>query len=92
MISLPQCAAARLSLFDGGFATHAVAAATFVFPLPEGEDPVHLASSMCTGLIGRRALKTAGDAEPWPPRRLRLPMLATAAIAQTIGEEDMPPH
>ena len=48
---------------DGGFAEYCVADARFVFPLPEGGDPVALAPLLCAGLIGYRALKLAGPAE-----------------------------
>ncbi len=48
---------------DGGFATHALADARYVFSL-EGLalDDVHAAPLMCAGLIGWRALRMAGDA------------------------------
>ena len=48
---------------DGGFASHAVADARYVFDL-EGVplDDVHAAPLMCAGLIGWRALRMAGDA------------------------------
>src|ERR1700761_5909990 len=40
---------------DGGFATHAVADAKFVFPLPETGDDVATAPLLCAGLIGWRS-------------------------------------
>ena len=46
---------------DGGFATHAVADAKFVFPLPEIGGDVATAPLLCAGLIGWRSLKIAGD-------------------------------
>jgi propanol-preferring alcohol dehydrogenase len=46
---------------DGGFATHAVAEATFAFPLEGFDDPVAAAPLMCAGLIGWRSLAIAGD-------------------------------
>ena len=46
---------------DGGYATHTIADADFVFPLPEDLDPVETAPLLCAGLIGWRSLKLAGD-------------------------------
>ncbi|MFO1082152.1 MAG: zinc-dependent alcohol dehydrogenase family protein [Reyranellaceae bacterium] len=46
---------------DGGFASHAVADATYAFPLDGFDDPVAAAPLMCAGLIGWRSLKIAGD-------------------------------
>ncbi|MEP9354315.1 zinc-dependent alcohol dehydrogenase family protein [Xanthobacter sp. KR7-65] len=46
---------------DGGFASHAVADAAFVYPLGEAGDDVALAPLLCAGLIGWRTLKMAGD-------------------------------
>jgi alcohol dehydrogenase, propanol-preferring len=46
---------------DGGYATHAIAEADFVFPLSEDLDPVEAAPLLCAGLIGWRSLKMAGD-------------------------------
>jgi propanol-preferring alcohol dehydrogenase len=48
---------------DGGFATHALADASYCFSL-EGlaMDDVSAAPLMCAGLIGWRSLKAAGDA------------------------------
>jgi alcohol dehydrogenase, propanol-preferring len=46
---------------DGGFATHAVADAKFVFSLPEAGDDVATAPLLCAGLIGWRSLKIAGE-------------------------------
>lgn len=46
---------------DGGFASHTVADARFVYPLgDEGED-IALAPLLCAGLIGWRTLKMAGE-------------------------------
>jgi propanol-preferring alcohol dehydrogenase len=47
---------------DGGFATHVVADAAYVFPLDEFPDPVAAAPLMCAGLIGWRSLRCAGAA------------------------------
>src|SRR6202035_2651606 len=46
---------------DGGYATHTIAEADFVFPLPADLDPVETAPLLCAGLIGWRSLKLAGD-------------------------------
>src|SRR6476646_8431629 len=46
---------------DGGYATHTIAEADFVFPLSEDLDPVATAPLLCAGLIGWRSLKLAGD-------------------------------
>ena len=46
---------------DGGFATHAVADAKFVFRLPESGEDAALAPLLCAGLIGWRSLKIAGE-------------------------------
>ena len=46
---------------DGGFATHAIADASYSFPLDGFEDPVAAAPHLCAGLIGWRSLKLAGD-------------------------------
>jgi alcohol dehydrogenase, propanol-preferring len=48
---------------DGGYATHAVADARFVFPLPATGDDVHAAPLLCAGLIGWRSLAIAGDGQ-----------------------------
>lgn len=46
---------------DGGYATHVVADARYVFPLPETGDDAATAPLLCAGLIGWRSLKLAGD-------------------------------
>ncbi|HEX9168224.1 MAG TPA: zinc-dependent alcohol dehydrogenase family protein [Roseiarcus sp.] len=46
---------------DGGYATHTIAEAAFVFPLSDDLDPVAAAPLLCAGLIGWRSLKMAGD-------------------------------
>lgn len=45
---------------DGGYATHVVADARYVFALPEDGDDVATAPLLCAGLIGWRSLKMAG--------------------------------
>jgi propanol-preferring alcohol dehydrogenase len=46
---------------DGGYATHVVADAHYVFPLPENGDDVADAPLLCAGLIGWRSLQIAGE-------------------------------
>ncbi len=46
---------------DGGYASHAIADADFVFPLSGDIDPIETAPLLCAGLIGWRSLKLAGD-------------------------------
>jgi propanol-preferring alcohol dehydrogenase len=46
---------------DGGYATHAIAHARFVFPLPATGDDIHTAPLLCAGLIGWRSLGIAGE-------------------------------
>lgn len=68
----PYCRALRENLCDaaeftgytrdGGFATHVVADAAYVFPLDEFPDPVAAAPLMCAGLIGWRSLRSVGAA------------------------------
>jgi propanol-preferring alcohol dehydrogenase len=68
----PYCASGRENLCDdplftgytrdGGYATHAVADASFCFPLPEDGDAAELAPLLCAGLIGWRSLKMTGAA------------------------------
>jgi len=47
---------------DGGYATHAVADASFCFPLPEEGDAAEMAPLLCAGLIGWRSYRMAGEA------------------------------
>jgi alcohol dehydrogenase, propanol-preferring len=46
---------------DGGYATHVVADARFVFPLPANGDDAATAPLLCAGLIGWRSLRIAGE-------------------------------
>jgi alcohol dehydrogenase, propanol-preferring len=48
---------------DGGYASHTVADERFCFPLPEGYPDLQAAPLLCSGLIGYRSLRLAGDAE-----------------------------
>ena len=58
------CESARYTGYtrDGGFATHALADARYVFRLPDRYDDVHAAPLLCAGLIGHRAWTMAGPA------------------------------
>ena len=46
---------------DGGYATHSIADARFVFALPADGDDVATAPLLCAGLIGWRSLRLAGE-------------------------------
>jgi propanol-preferring alcohol dehydrogenase len=46
---------------DGGYASHVVADARYVFRLPDEGDDVAAAPLLCAGLIGWRSLRLAGD-------------------------------
>ena len=46
---------------DGGFATHCVADAGYVFPLPDGYTDLEVAPLLCAGLIGFRCLRLCGE-------------------------------
>src|SRR3954454_5064956 len=48
---------------DGGYAELAVADARFCFPLPSDYPDLQAAPLLCSGLIGYRALRLAGDGE-----------------------------
>lgn len=48
---------------DGGFATHVVADARYVFALAEHGADVAMAPLLCAGLIGWRSLKMAGEGQ-----------------------------
>lgn len=48
---------------NGGFATHAVADARFVYPLGEMGDDARVAPLLCAGLIGWRSLVMTGSAK-----------------------------
>lgn len=48
---------------DGGYATHVVADARYVFALPEAKTDTALAPLLCAGLIGWRSLRMTQDAK-----------------------------
>jgi propanol-preferring alcohol dehydrogenase len=66
----PYCSAGRENLCDrplftgytrdGGYASHAVADASYCFALPEQADDAGLAPLLCAGLIGWRSYRIAG--------------------------------
>lgn len=55
------CARAQFTGWDrdGGYATHVVARADFVLPLPEGFADLDAAPLLCAGVIGYRSLKVS---------------------------------
>jgi propanol-preferring alcohol dehydrogenase len=61
---------------DGGFAEYAAADERFCFALPDRYDDAHAAPLLCAGLIGFRAWRLAGEAQP---RRLGLYGFGAAA-------------
>jgi propanol-preferring alcohol dehydrogenase len=64
---------------DGGYATHVVADARFVFPLAAHGDDVATAPLLCAGLIGWRSLKIAGEGQ-------RLGLYGFGAAAHIIAQ------
>ena len=46
---------------DGGYATHVIADARYVFSLPDDGNDAAMAPLLCAGLIGWRSLQIAGD-------------------------------
>ena len=59
------CDAAQFTGYqtDGGFASHCLADANCCFEIPNNYDDLHAAPLLCSGLIGHRSLKAAGDAK-----------------------------
>jgi propanol-preferring alcohol dehydrogenase len=64
---------------DGGFATHFIAEAAFVFPMPDFPDPVAAAPLLCAGLIGWRSLSAAGKGK-------RIGLYGFGAAAHVIAQ------
>jgi propanol-preferring alcohol dehydrogenase len=62
------CEQARFTGYQiaGGYATHTVADARFVFPIPDGYTDAEAAPLLCAGLIGYRALRMAVEALQGP--------------------------
>lgn len=68
----------------GGYAEYAVADARYCLRLPDRYDDVHAAPLLCAGLIGYRALRTAGS-----PKHLGLYGFGASAhiITQVAGQQ-----
>jgi propanol-preferring alcohol dehydrogenase len=49
--------------FDGGYAERTVADERFCFPIPDDYSDEHAAPLLCSGLIGYRSLRLAGEGE-----------------------------
>jgi alcohol dehydrogenase, propanol-preferring len=49
--------------FDGGYAERTVAGERFCFPIPDSYSDEHAAPLLCSGLIGYRSLRLAGEGE-----------------------------
>jgi alcohol dehydrogenase, propanol-preferring len=49
--------------FDGGYAERTVADERFCFPIPDAYTDEHAAPLLCSGLIGYRSLRLAGEGE-----------------------------
>jgi propanol-preferring alcohol dehydrogenase len=49
--------------FDGGYAERSVADERFCFPIPDSYTDEHAAPLLCSGLIGYRSLRLAGEGE-----------------------------
>jgi len=64
---------------DGGFATTAIADASYAFALGEAGDAVALAPLLCAGLIGWRSLVMAGDGK-------RLGLYGFGAAAHIVAQ------
>lgn len=64
---------------NGGYATHTVADARYVFPLGEGGSDAALAPLLCAGLIGWRSLVAAGDGK-------RLGLYGFGAAAHIVAQ------
>ena len=75
------CDAARFTGYqlDGGYATHCLAHADFVLPLPEGFADLDVAPLLCAGLIGWRCLRQCGDAH-------RIGLYGFGAAAHVIAQ------
>ncbi|ALK10094.1 zinc-dependent alcohol dehydrogenase family protein [Blastochloris viridis] len=94
----PYCASGRENLCDrplftgytrdGGYASHAVADARYVVPLPEAEDDAHLAPWLCAGLIGWRAYRmaTAGMAGEGAAETRTLGLYGFGAAAHILAQ------
>ena len=79
------CDQARFTGYDinGGYAEYCVADARYCFPIPSGYDDAHAAPLLCAGLIGYRALRTAGE----PADAKRLGIYGFGAAAHLVAPE-----
>ena len=58
---------------DGGFASYAVAPASFTYHIPDGFDDIQAAPLLCAGIIGYRCLRLTGLSEnEWKGARVGL--------------------
>ena len=75
------CLGARFTGYhlDGGYAELAVADARYCFRLPDDQPALQLAPLLCSGLIGYRSLRLAGDGE-------RLGLYGFGASAHIIAQ------
>ncbi|MFZ4552562.1 MAG: zinc-dependent alcohol dehydrogenase family protein [Aquabacterium sp.] len=75
------CEQARFTGYQihGGYASHVVADARYVFPIPDQYNDLEAAPLLCAGLIGFRALRMAADALKGPKPRLGLYGFGAAA-------------
>jgi propanol-preferring alcohol dehydrogenase len=64
---------------DGGYAEWTVADERYCFPVPDGFDDLQAAPLLCSGLIGYRSLRLAGDGE-------RLGLYGFGASAHIIAQ------
>ena len=78
------CDQARFTGYDinGGYAEYCVADARYCFPIPSGYDDAHAAPLLCAGLIGYRALHTAGE----PADAKRLGIYGFGAAAHLVAQ------
>lgn len=66
-------------LVDGGYAEYAIAAADFVYPIPEAFSDEEAAPLLCAGIIGFRSLRLSGITGPSPGKRLGIYGFGAAA-------------
>lgn len=80
------CEQARFTGYQirGGYATHALADARYVFPIPASYTDAEAAPLLCAGLIGYRALRMAADA--LSGARPRLGLYGFGAAAHLVAQ------
>lgn len=76
------CDAAQFTGYrrDGGYATHCLARADFVLPLPDAFGDLEAAPLLCAGLIGWRCLRQCGD------DALRIGLYGFGAAAHVVAQ------